>query len=187
RDFELWNAWYRVWALGSFLSQLRYRRALVQFRRTRDRRYLDDLENHEYHGTPSPEIEEYQHLFMTAYGTMCDVEAGRLSVTHAIAKLYALYRGKPWIPEDYGLNDPTRRYATAGDLRALARSTYWGYARAPLEVRRRYFDFPATEIIKDVAKAMVKEARWLGRLRDAMQYASFEPYRSAQSPIREGA
>lgn len=183
RDFELWNAWYRVWALGGFYSSLRFRRAHVQFRRSGDKRFLDELENHEHFGTPSPEMDEYQELFRRAYGLMLDVESHLIQPRAAAQQLYALYRGQAWIPPAYGLDDPSRRFATAGDLAALARSSYWGYRRAPLEVRRRYFDFPASELVKDVVKAALDEARWVGRLRDASVYAHFGAYRSAQSPL----
>ncbi|WP_394847163.1 NAD(P)/FAD-dependent oxidoreductase [Pendulispora brunnea] len=182
RDFELWNAWYRVWVLGGFYSTLRFQRAHVQFRRTKDRRFLDNLENHEHFGTPSPEMDEYQTLFRSAYAIMLDVEAARISIPVAISKLYALYRGKPWIPPGYGLDDRSRRYATSGDLKSLVLSTYWGYRHAPTEVRRRYFDFPPTELVKSVLKELVDEKLGVRRLRDAAHYARFDRYRSAQSP-----
>ncbi len=182
RDFELWNAWYRVWALGGFLSSLRFRRAHIQYRRTGERRFLDQLEHHEHFGTPSPEIAEYQTLFRDAYDIMLDVEDGRLPVREAVARLYKLYADKPWIPPAYGLDDPARRFATAGDLKALVKATYWGYRRAPHELRRRYFDFPVSELVKEGVGAVVEEKRWLRRLRDAMTYADFRRYRSAQSP-----
>jgi FADH2 O2-dependent halogenase len=182
RDFDLWNAWYRVWALGGFYSSLRYRRAYVQFRRTRERRFLDNLENHEHFGTPSPEIDAYQELFRSAYQIMLEVEGGQLGIPKAVTKLYELYKDKPWIPPGYGLDDPSRRYATAGDLESLVRSSYWGYRQAPADVRGRYFDFPPGELVKDVWKALKEENAWLRRLSDASEYANFRRYRSAQSP-----
>lgn len=181
-DFDLWNAWYRVWALGGFYSALRFRRAHIQFRRTGERRFLDDLEHHEYFGTPSPEMAEYQELFEAAYQIMLRFESGQVPLRAAIRQLYALYEGKEWIPPGYGLDDPERRFATAGDLKALVLNSYWGYRKAPRAVRRSYFDFPPSELAKEVVKGWLDEAGWLGRLRDANVYASFEHYRSAQSP-----
>jgi hypothetical protein len=181
RDFELWNAWYRVWALGSFYSSLRFRRAYVQYRRTHDRRLLDQLENHEHWGTPVPEMAEYQDLFRSAYAIMLEVEADRLSAPAAVVQLYALYKSQPWIPPGYRLDDPARRFATPGDLRALAQNSYWGYRRAPVEVRRRYFDFPPLEIAKDVLREVVVELRWLTRLRDGTRYPRFDHYQSAST------
>lgn len=182
RDFELWNAWYRVWALGGFFSSLRFRRAHLQYRDTGDRRFLNELERHEHFGTPSPEVDEYQTLFNRAYRIMLDVEAGRVSVRAAVASLYALYENQPWIPPAYGLADPRRRFATTGDLKSLVLASYWGYRQAPRWISRRYFDFPARLLAKDVIVGLLDEAKWFGRLRDAMTYANFGRYRSAQSP-----
>lgn len=190
QHFDLWNAWYRVWALGGFYSSLRFRRAHIQYRRTKNRAFLDALEHHEHFGTPSPEMDDYQGLFNSAYQTMLDFEAGRLTLRAAISRLYALYEDRPWIPPAYGLDDPQRRYATAGDLKSLARATYWGYRRAPAQVRRRYFDFPPSELVKDVVSALLEEGRWLLRLRDGTRYASFDSYRSVQpgrASMAEGA
>jgi hypothetical protein len=183
RDFDLWNAWYRVWALGGFYSSLRYRRAHMHYRRTGDTRFLDELENHQYFGTPSPEVREYQDVFVSAYGIVVDVEAGRTTIAEAVPRIYALYRNKPWIPPGYKLDDPNQRFATPGDLKSHVKNSYWGYRRAPMEVRQRYFDFPATELVKEIVAAVVEEKSWVLRVRDAAQYPRFDRYRSATSPF----
>lgn len=185
RDFELWNAWYRVWALGGTLSSLRYRRARIQYQQTGDKRFLEDLEYYEHSGTPSPEIDEYQDVFNGAYAIMLDVEAGHLSTRAGIAKLYALYRNRPWIPPSYELTNPARRCVSPGDLSAYVKDSYWGYRQAPEEIRRRYFDFSPLALVKGVVKEVMQEELWQLRLRSSAVYARFDRYRSAQSPHEE--
>jgi FADH2 O2-dependent halogenase len=39
-DFELWNAWLRVWSLGTILAEFRLMNALNEYTKTRDEKYL---------------------------------------------------------------------------------------------------------------------------------------------------
>jgi len=39
-DFDVWNAWLRVWSLGTILAEFRLMNALNDYTKTRDERYL---------------------------------------------------------------------------------------------------------------------------------------------------
>lgn len=176
RDFELWNAWYRVWALGGTLSSLKFRQAHLKFKRTKDMRYLDALEHHKHLGTLCGDLDDYQPIFENAYRIMLKVEAGELGNREAVAQLYDLYRDKPWIPPMYELDNPERRFISPGDFQSFLKSTYWGYAQAPADIRKRYFDFPALDLFKGVAKSLLAEKAWMKRIQSTARYPSFSAY-----------
>lgn len=163
RDFELWNAWYRIWALGGSFTAFRFRRAHMKYKMTQDLRYLDALEQHEYLGTPCPEMMEYQTLFTEVYDTLVRVESEEITVADAIKHIYRLYDA-PWIPSMYGLTDPARHFITTGDLNAFVDSALWGYLEAPPAIRQKYFDFPSDMLASEVRMAQLEETEWMRRV-----------------------
>jgi FADH2 O2-dependent halogenase len=170
RDFELWNAWNRVWALGGSLASLRFRSAHVKFKLSGDIGHLAALENHQYLlGTPCPEVLEYQRVFKGVYETLLKVESGELSVAEAIPGIYRFYDA-PWIPPMYGLTDPARHFISAGDLAAFVDTTIWGYTAAPEEIRTRYFDLPLNALVGQLQTAFQQEREWMDRVAVAFDY-----------------
>jgi FADH2 O2-dependent halogenase len=169
RDFELWNAWYRVWALGGSLSSLRFRSAHVKFKLSGDAGHLAALENHQYLGTPSPEVLEYQRVFMGAYETLVKVESGELSISDAIRCIYRLYDA-PWIPPMYGMTDPDKHFISAGDITSFVDATIWGYTAAPEEIRQRFFDIPSSALVGQVTAAFQQEREWMDRVALDFEY-----------------
>lgn len=175
-DFELWNAWYRVWALGGTFSSLKFRQAHLKFKRSGDKSHLDELEHHEHLGTLCADLDEYQPLFNQAYAIMLQVEAGTLAKSEAVSQLYGLYRDKDWIPPMYELANPARRFVSPGDFQSFLKSTYWGYAQAPEKIRKMYFDFPALDLFKGVARSLTAERAWMRRIAGTAKYPNFETY-----------
>ncbi|MFC9897557.1 NAD(P)/FAD-dependent oxidoreductase [Nocardia sp. NPDC127579] len=174
RSFELWNAWYRVWALGGSFSSLRFRQAHLKYSLSGDRGHLDALDTHPFVGTICADLPAYQDLFHTAYDIMLSVEQGEIDTDKAVSMLYALYEGKDWIPPIYQLSDPQRRYPSRADYRSTVESIMWGYAEAPEDIRRLYFDFPAAPLFLGIRDAEAAEQHWLSTLGEAAAYPGGE-------------
>jgi FADH2 O2-dependent halogenase len=86
-DFDLFNAWIRVWALGTILTEFRLMNALRDYTATGDLRH--------WHGeveaplfTPF-EDPDYKAFFHRVYALMEQVEAGTLSPKEAAARILA--------------------------------------------------------------------------------------------------
>ena len=168
-NFDLWNAWYRIWALGGTFNSLRFRSAHVKYKMTKDIKYLNDLENHQIEGALCANLEELNDIFITAYDVMLNVESGNLSIDEAVKKLYSLYDAD-WIPPIYNLNNPEKRYVSKGDVDSFIESSMWGYNEAPQKIKDLYFDFPSEQLEKAVIKSFSDESEWLKNIDSAFHY-----------------
>lgn len=156
-DYDVWNAWYRVWALGGTISSLKLRTAHIKFKETKDRKYLDQVQDHKLIGSLSSDFKEYHDLFNAAYGLMLNYESKKITKAQVIDGLYALYRNKSWIPPMYKLDDPKVRYVTKGDLKSFLVSNIWGYLFSPSSIKEKYFKIKVSSIFAGVKKVILME------------------------------
>jgi FADH2 O2-dependent halogenase len=139
RDFELWNAWYRVWVLGAFLATFRLQRAKMRYDETGDLAYLERLDDAPFPGRVSPDYHKYNVLFEAAVAIIDEVDAGRTSTSAARDQIFALLAAATYAPPVYPFTDPNTRYSVA-DQNAVARVKEWVAAKAPEDIRKLYFD-----------------------------------------------
>ncbi|MBV2156581.1 NAD(P)/FAD-dependent oxidoreductase [Kitasatospora sp. SUK 42] len=131
RDFELWNAFSRVWLLWSMLAALSLKSARNQALRSGD-------------WTPTHRLAEGAHWFALPYGlpelleqTFAwteEVREGRLTPAAAAGRVWRALDDAPFTPPLYGFADPEDRFyhfTLARRLRTLA----WTKTVAPAEFR----------------------------------------------------
>lgn len=171
RDFELWNAWSRAWAVGGTFSSMRFRQAMNRYKGTGQREHLNATVHHEFVGTPSPDLPEYQELFDTAYSIMLAVENDTVTTAAAIEQLYDLYaKNTSWIPPLYEIENRERHYLSPGDFESTTKSIEWGFTQSPDNVRRLYFDTPMVDLLRGVASMEQQEAERFEELRVDVTY-----------------
>lgn len=139
RDFELWNAWYRLWVLGAFLAMFRMQRAKMRYDETGDLSFLEQLDSPPFPGRVSPDYHRYNQLFDAAVAVMDEVEAGRKSTSAARDELFALIGTADYAPPVYPFTDPNLRFSVA-DQHAVDRFKDWLAAKAPEDIKKLYFD-----------------------------------------------
>lgn len=139
RDFRLWNAWYRVWMVGSLYGISGQHEVFARFQRTGDRRELQGFERPPYRTTQALELPEYRRLFDAAASQVEAVEAGKTTAADAAAAIYRLLAESPLSPAPWKLTDPERHCPGTFTLLPLIRLLFWGRYRSPEVVRRHYF------------------------------------------------
>jgi FADH2 O2-dependent halogenase len=139
RDFELWNAWYRFWGLGSFLAMFRLRSAKMRYDESGDRRFLEQLDHPPCPGRVAPDYPKFNALFETAVAVVAEVEAGQRSAASARDELFAMLRGVDYAPPVYPWTDPNLRFSVA-DQATIERVKTWVATKAPADIKRLYFD-----------------------------------------------
>ncbi|HEX2687195.1 MAG TPA: tryptophan 7-halogenase [Kofleriaceae bacterium] len=139
RDYELWNAWYRVWVLGAFLATLRLQRAKMRYDETGNLSFLEQLDRAPYPGKVSPDYPQYNVLFDAAVAIMDAVEAGQTSPGVARDELFGLLREARYAPPVYPFTDPDLRFSIA-DQGAVERVKTWIATKAPEDIKKLYFD-----------------------------------------------
>lgn len=131
--WRLWNAWFRVWALGQIFATFEVNRAYARYSATRDTRYLESLEHAWWRGKPLPGQSPYEpvlELLRQVSETCQAVGDGQTDAGRAADTINGLLRAADFVPPGFGLDDPGRNHVDAGlfDILGMLR---WARRTAP--------------------------------------------------------
>jgi tetracycline 7-halogenase / FADH2 O2-dependent halogenase len=152
-DFRLWDAFHRLWAVGTILGQFRLAQAHAKFRRSRDVAHLDHLDdNPPYLGYLCADMEGYYQLFNDAKAEIEAVESKQKSPAEAASRIHALIDAqdfaRPLFQFGYCISGATRyRNHSRYSLIPAARLLHWTQTSAPPEVKRYVKDHPMLRLL----------------------------------------
>jgi FADH2 O2-dependent halogenase len=87
-DFDLWNAWLRVWALGTVHTEFRLMNALTDFTVTSDEKYLrGEARNPVFSDFEDP---DYRDFFEAVVPLIEGFEAGKLSAKESADRIFQI-------------------------------------------------------------------------------------------------
>ncbi len=150
-NFDLWNAWYRVYGLGAFLEALRLIRAHLKYAETGDAEFLRVL-HHTPFRTLGGGLEGYDELWHTACETVESVEANRISPQEATKTIYGLFAKADFIPPELDLTNPNRRFLSDTTPAGVLKFIWWGKIGAPKYMKERFFDISVATLLSEKAK-----------------------------------
>lgn len=148
RDFDLWNAWVRVWYISTNLGYYHMTSVHSRYRKTKDPEVLKDL--HRPHvGSFCPSLDAYQVFFAKAVEIIDAVENGSLEPRRAAEQIFRLIETSDFIPPVFLLDRPEKTYGGRFDYDHMLRFVEWGNLRAPEQVKEKLFPGPAEQNIAD--------------------------------------
>ena len=101
-DFDLWNAWLRVFGLGTFLAEFHLMNGMSDYTRTGDRSYLKGpIKNPSFCEFEDP---DYKEFFKASVEIVEAVEAGTLEAKNAANRIFEL-------ADSYAFEVPIRKDA----------------------------------------------------------------------------
>jgi len=159
-NFNLWNAWYRVWALGTVYGALGVLEALGHYLETGDPVVFDACEEAPFSGAQASELPEYRALFERAGAEIDRVQQGKLDPEEASLRIFAALKEsglwpKPWKALTRGVRSPG--LATVPELGPFLK---WVRKDAPECLRKNYFvHFGMKRMISMVFQDFAAEAR----------------------------
>jgi FADH2 O2-dependent halogenase len=133
RDFDLWNAWFRVWVLGVGLGDLRLASTYRRYLKTHDDSILPDAE--EPMGLFYSQHKGFGQLFDLAVAKMDEVEAGITPPKEASKYIFELIRNAKFTPAANHLGDPDWHYINAGAFVTSLKTLFWLFTTAPADIR----------------------------------------------------
>ncbi|TNM30763.1 FAD-dependent oxidoreductase [Streptomyces sedi] len=133
RDYDMWNAVFRVWAISTVLGTFHLQGAYDTLRRTGSDRALRDLESAEFLGSPFPTHRGCNQLLRTSTELCLAVEAGEAKPGDVAAELFGALRGADFIPPPLGLDQPRNHFFNATPPRML-RTLKWARTKAPADI-----------------------------------------------------
>jgi tetracycline 7-halogenase / FADH2 O2-dependent halogenase len=133
RDYDLWNAVFRTWALSTILAALTLENAYFAYAGHRQDQVFRDLEQTRYPGSPFPISDSYNELRATTRQLCQAVEDGSLAPKAAANRLFAVLQQADYVPPAFRIGDPDQRfvYITPPKMVQAAR---WAAGTAPKEV-----------------------------------------------------
>lgn len=139
KDFELWNAWYRVWVIGAFYGWLRLNRTYNKWEETRDIAVLETLDKPRWYGYLCPDLEPFADLFAATTGIMAEVEEGTATPAQATERIMGLLRESNFVPPMFEIDNPERRHTVQLDRDAFLEMLLWFKRSAPADARNLFF------------------------------------------------
>ncbi len=134
KSFDLWNAWYRLWAIGVGLGDYRLGWIYQTYLKTRDESVLPDAQEPPL-GLFSSNHPGFGELFAKSFTEMLKVEQGQQSVKDTCDRIFQLVRDAPFHSPALGLGDPSQKVIHLSRPSVALRSFVWAMTQAPPEVR----------------------------------------------------
>jgi FADH2 O2-dependent halogenase len=163
RSFELWNAWHRVWMLGSLYGVSGLFEIHSKFSRTGDASCFAEFEQKPYRGVQAIDFDEYAELFDGACARMDAAQKGSISDAEAAGQIIELVKESGLSPAPWNLTDPKTRCPGTFTLLPMINLVAWGRFRSPASVRKHYFlTGRAGGLLSDIAKNSKDDVTRLG-------------------------
>lgn len=139
KDFDLWNAWYRIWVIGAFYGWLRLNRRYKQWEDTGDIGWLKSVDEPRWYGSLSPDLAPYAELFAATTDIMAEVEAGATPPAQATERIMALLREADFVPPMFEIDNPERRSTVELNHVSYLEMLNWFRRSAPADARKLFF------------------------------------------------
>jgi tetracycline 7-halogenase / FADH2 O2-dependent halogenase len=145
RDFDLWNAFYRIWVYGALLGAQRLRTVVALHDPDDDAETTRRLEDRACMGSMSRGYAPFEALFARSVGLVREVHGGVRSPSDASAAIFKLLRdaeaSNALPPID--MANPAKRLPLIPEPHEIQKLLAWGKYDAPEELRASHFGAPA--------------------------------------------
>jgi tetracycline 7-halogenase / FADH2 O2-dependent halogenase len=138
-NFNLWNAWHRIWMLGSFYGLSSQVEILYRYEATKDPNAFGCYEMAPYRGLQALDFPEYAQLFNECATYVESVRAGTLLPDEAAEHIYKSLKNSELCPKPWQLAKSTQRFPGTLTLFPMLRLLTWGKFQSPAVVRKNFF------------------------------------------------
>ena len=165
QDFELWDAWYRVWVIGLLMSTALNANLYMQYQETGDRALLSQSEGAPYNRALGLAFSDFRAVYDQALAEIDAVRSGQADPKAAAAAIRLLFKETNHVPHSWNWHDPAVRTTPAFNVWGMTRMYFWYVFKAPRHVRKQLYNWSAWTAYKYVFKAMLAECKRAKRQR----------------------
>lgn len=133
RDYDLWNAVFRTWALSTVLAALTLENAYFAYAKDGRDEIFQDLEQTRYPGSPFPISENYNEMRFTALELCRRVDDGSLDAKTAAARLFEVLQDADYVPAAFKIGVPEEHYIYITPPK-MVQAAKWAGTQAPKEI-----------------------------------------------------
>ncbi|HEY0097602.1 MAG TPA: tryptophan 7-halogenase [Pyrinomonadaceae bacterium] len=139
RDFELWDAWFRVWVVGLFIGTCLNASLYLKYIESKDKRVLDQSGKEPYSVLLGGKFPEFQKLYREALAEMDRVKAGQVDPKEAAQKIRGLFKGLDYVPTYWRWHEAVVRTTPAFTIWGMTKMYFWFLFYAPKPIREALF------------------------------------------------
>lgn len=167
RDWNLFNAWLRIWYTTGVLGFFHIEAAYSNYKRTRNKEELWHLLYGTHVGSFVSAFDGYQPFFAEAGRLIHEVDAGTLSAAECTAKLNALVKSVDFLPPGFNFAELDKKTGGPFNREHWESIINWGNHHAPREVKESLYRGDGMENVD----------RFLKRLDEAYASTRLKPIR----------
>jgi FADH2 O2-dependent halogenase len=162
-DFELWNAWFKVWAIGGVLGSSGPLEVLGHYRRRGDASAFELSDDPLYAKVQATGLPEYAALFDDTGRTMDAFGEGRVSLSATTEAVHDRIAASRLWPGPWGKDGVRSRSVASFTLPNLVKTIAWIKRTGPACLRETYFNrFSLPDVLSMAANDLTDEIRSSG-------------------------
>ncbi|MEU1205443.1 tryptophan 7-halogenase [Nocardia sp. NPDC005825] len=161
-DFDLWNAWHRVWCVATMYGANSQMQTVFEYEKAKDKRVFDRLEQAPFRGLQAMDNPRFAALFESACAAMQAYRDKHIEAPEACARIHRALRESELVPSPrwtgWRALDADNRVPTGTfTLFNMTRVLLWGKFASPDHVRGTYFTNGFAGVSKEAAKLYLSE------------------------------
>lgn len=141
RDFELWDAWFRVWVVALFIGTALNASLYLKYIETKDKRVLEQSGQEPHSVLLGGKFEEFQVLYKQALAEMDRVRDGLAEPKEAAQKIRGLFKDIKYVPTYWRWHEAAVRSTPAFTIWGMTKMYFWFLFFAPKHLRKPLFDW----------------------------------------------
>lgn len=141
RDFSLWNAWSRFYALGLVLGSLGPLRCYLKYLESGDRMLLEAIDQLPYREAAGAGFPSAPQVFNRGFDEIRSVHHDGKDAAVAARNLFGILKGIDFLPPSFDVTDPEQHAPTTFSVPKMLRDIHWVNHRAPKWAREELFDW----------------------------------------------
>jgi len=138
-DFDLWDAWFRVWVAGLLVATELNASLYLRYLQSGDKKVLDDSLSLPYGVVLGSAFKEHAVVYDAMYAEFERYERGEIDAATAAASIRRGLKGLTYVPTYWRWDDPTVRTTPAFTVWGMTKMYFWYYLRAPKSVYRQLY------------------------------------------------
>jgi len=159
RDFDLWDAWFRVWVVGLFIGTCLNASLYLKYHETKDKRVLELSGKEPYSVLLGGKFAEFQKLYRMALAEMDQVRDGQASPADAARRIRALFKGIQYVPTYWRWHEAVVRTTPAFTIWGMTKMYFWFALFAPSELRKPLWGWSALTAYRYILNSILENRR----------------------------
>jgi FADH2 O2-dependent halogenase len=159
RNFELWDAWFRIWVVGLLIGTELNASLYLKYLRTKDKRILEKSTVEPYSVLLGGKFPKFQKLYRQALAEMDRVKAGQADPSEAARHIRALFKPIDYVPGYWRWHELASRTTPAFTVWGMTKMYIWYLLFSPREVFRSLYGWSPLTAYRYVLSSIWQDRR----------------------------